>query len=157
MLRRPAMASQRNEKGLQFLNWGVICVSLSVLLTFLVSFVIRSFAVSGQQGLQSLAAVVLPPLSITYVVVFTDLFKNRNARIPRFSLYFLSTLWMLILLILTQETIEVPASLSLPIIELLFSMTLASLIWIYQGISMRALQACCYGILSGLLMYVIGF
>jgi hypothetical protein len=146
-----------SHPALRWLNWGIICLALSILLTFLISFIVSAFSVSLRQGIQSLAAAVFPPLSISYVVIFTDIFQARNTRIPAFSLYFISTLWMLILLVMMQELSNGDSPLPFPLVEMLFSLTLAVLIWIYRGLSFRALRACCYGLVSGVLMYLIAF
>ena len=159
MLKRPSMAPSPNPNPtLHYFNLGIIFIAISVLSTFLVSLTVTAFSTSVQQGIQSLAATILPPLSISYIVVFTEIFEGRNVRVPQFSLYFVSTVWMLILLLIMQDLAEEVAWLASPVMELLFSITLASLIWIYRGLSYRALRACCYGIVSGLLMYLlIGF
>lgn len=156
MLKRPSMApSPKPNQTLHFFNLGIIFLAISVLIAFLLSFTVTAFSVSLQQGVQSLAATILPPLSISYIVVFTEIFQGRNVRIPIFSLYFISTLWMLILLLVMQDLAEEIVWLASPVMELLFSITLASLIWIYRGLSYRALRACCYGIICGLLMYLL--
>lgn len=159
MLKQSSMApSPKPHPALHLFNLGIIFLSISVLITFLVSLTVSAFSVGVQQGIQSLAATVLPPLSISYVVVFTEIFQGRNVRVPQFSLYFVSTLWMLILLLVMQDLAEEVTWLASPVMEFLFSITLASLIWIYRGLSYRALRACCYGIVCGLLMYLlIGF
>lgn len=156
MLNRSSMApGPKPNPALHVFNIGIIVLAVSVLITFLVSFMVSAFSVGVQQGVQSIAATILPPLSISYVVVFTEIFQGRNIRIPAFSLYFLSTLWMLILLLVMQDLSREVTWLASPVMELLFSITLATLIWIYKGLSYRALRACCYGIVCGLLMYLL--
>jgi hypothetical protein len=158
MLKRSSMApSPKPHPALHLFNLGIVFLSLSVLIAFLVSMMVNAFSAGLQQGVQSLAATLLPPLSISYIVVFTELFEGRNVRVPQFSLYFVSTIWMLILLLVMQDLVEEVTWLASPTMELLFSITLASLIWIYRGLSYRALRACCYGIVSGVLMYLISF
>lgn len=137
---------------LHMLNVMAIILSIAIIIIFLASLTIEAFQGSAEAGLRSLAATLLPPIVITYIVFFTP-FSRSQSRIPEFSLYFVFTLWSLILFILVSNYLNDRS----PFGELALSITLTSLIYIYRTTPFRAFISCAYGILSGFLFFVLFF
>ncbi|NJN88000.1 MAG: hypothetical protein HC881_19050 [Leptolyngbyaceae cyanobacterium SL_7_1] len=137
---------------LHMLNVMAIILSVAIILIFLASVTIEAFQGSTDAGLRSLAATLLPPIIITYIVFFTPFIRSQT-RIPEFSLYFVFTLWSLILFILVSNYLSQRS----PAGELALSITLTSLIYIYRTTPFRSFISCAYGILSGFLFFVLFF
>ena len=134
----------------QIFDFLALLGALIFLLGTLVYLVIGAFTLGLEYGLRSLAACILPVIVITYVGSFTRLFQigrpNQN-----FNVFFIYTLWTLMLLIL-GTTWNFTA---IPLLELLTSTTLTSILWrTRKRASDSKLFACCYGVLAGALAFV---
>lgn len=118
-----------------------IVAALSILIGFILYFELGSFLVSPVTGLRSLAAAALPFIIISFIGFFTLLLRTSR-HIPAFSLYFVFSLWSLLLLGLASEFY----GRSFHPGELLFSFTLAATIWRYDQYAFKSFVSCCYGI-----------
>ncbi len=129
---------------------AVVAIALLILLAYMLALILVSFNIGMGLGLRSIAATVLPFTVITYIGRFTNFFQMRR-RMPVFNLFFIFTLWSIFLLAFTARLY----SLEFPLGELLFSITLAATIWRYGPRSFNAFLSCCYGILTGTIIYII--
>lgn len=128
----------------------VVAIALLVLLSYMVLLVTASFRSGTALGLRSLAATVLPFTAITYVGLFTNIFR-LSQRVPVFNLYVVFTLWTIFLL----GFVQVIHTMAFPLGELLFSTTLAATVWRYGRRSFNVFLSCCYGIVTGTIVYIV--
>lgn len=141
----------RNPKGARMWMYAaVIAIALFILIAYMLTFVVFSFGISFTAGLRSLAAAILPFAVLTYLRLFTKLLRSRR-RMPLFNLYFLFTVWTIFLLGFTQSLY----GFAFPLAELMFSITLAATSIRYSNQSVSTFLSCCYGIITGSLIYVI--
>jgi hypothetical protein len=142
----------RPRAPLRILNVGAVALSVIILVGLLFYLTLLAFAGNIETGIRSLAAIAVPLIIVTYITFFTRLFRFPD-RVPVFNLYFVFTVWMMILMILIREylTPEVPIG------EFLLSFTLSILISIARGTSFRAFISCAYGIISGFLLFIFVF
>jgi hypothetical protein len=106
-------------------------------------------------GIRSLAAALFP-ISVAVYFAFLARLKlpTNHSRAPIVNNYIFFVLWTLLVLGIDGSVQMV----SFPLEELLYSLTIAVLIWRYKRQdSFKDLLACCYGILSGSLASVILF
>lgn len=135
-----------------WMHAGVIAIALFILLASMVMFVIFSFNTSATAGLRSLAASILPFATIAYLRLFTKILRpRRRMQMPVFNLYFVFTVWTVFLFGFTQSLY----GFSFPLGELMFSITLAATVLRYNTHSVKAFTSCCYGIITGALIYII--
>lgn len=130
-------------------------LAIGLLLFQLASSVIFAFDQSYWVGIRSLAAALFPISVAIYfgVLIHVRLPENRS-RAPVINNYVIFLLWTLILFGLDG----VSQLARFPLEELLYSLTLAFMVWRYKRQdSAKDLLACCYGILSGSLAAVILF
>lgn len=143
---------RRVETVRMWMHAGVIAIALFILLASMVTFVIFSFNISTTAGLRSLAAAILPFATISYLRLFTKILRpRRETQMPVFNLYFIFTVWTIFLFGFTQSLY----GFSFPLGELMFSITLASTVLRYNSHSVKAFTSCCYGIITGSLIYII--
>lgn len=137
----------------QILNSIAVIGTIAFLLGALLYMTLEAFSLGVLFGFRSLVACILPPLVMAYLNSSTDISYGRGKN-QNFNLFFLHAVWMLMLLVLGS----VWDFTVVPLIELLFSLTLAS-IWgrARKRNSESRVFACCYGILIGLLCYVCFF
>ena len=133
-----------------WMNAAVIAIAIFILLLFMLSFIVFSFNIGFTAGLRSLAAAVLPFTVLMYLRLFTN-FLRRRRQVPVFNLYFIFTVWTVFLFGFAQSLY----GLAFPVGELLFSITLAATSWRYGSQSVRSFLSCCYGIITGSLIYMI--
>ncbi|NEP17754.1 MAG: hypothetical protein F6J97_12760 [Leptolyngbya sp. SIO4C1] len=148
-------SNQSNEQSARHIlkvvaNTLAIATALTILISFTIYFIIGAFAISLGNGLRSIAAAILPFAVVFYISFFTTLFRIKS-RIPLFNLYFVFSIWAIILLGMASNLY----GFALPIGELLFSATMAATIWRYGRHSFWTFASCCYGIVTGALIYVI--
>ena len=136
--------------GIMLVVHGLVAaIAVSILLAYALSFIVFSFDISAVMGLRSLAAAILPVAAILFVSYFTNFFQLPR-RVPVFNLYFIFSVWTIFLLIFARRLY----GFAIPIGELLFSVTLAATCWRYGRHSFSAFISCCYGVLTGALIYV---
>ena len=141
----------RNPKGLRMWMYAAImAIALFILIAYMMTFVIFSFNISFATGLRSLAATILPFAVITYLRLFTKLLNSRR-KIPQFNLYFIFTVWTIFLFGFTRSLY----GFAFPLAELLFSITLAATSLRYSSQTVSNFLSCCYGIITGSLIYII--
>ncbi|MBE9069637.1 hypothetical protein IQ260_23610 [Leptolyngbya cf. ectocarpi LEGE 11479] len=143
---------RRVEAVRMWMHAGVIAIALFILLASMVTFVIFSFSTGTTAGLRSLAAAILPFATITYLRLFTKILRpRRQTKMPVFNLYFIFTVWTVFLFGFTRSLY----GFSFPLGELMFSITLAATVLRYNSHSVKAFISCCYGIITGSLVYII--
>ena len=134
----------------KWLHASAIAIAIFILLVYMVTFILFSFDISFVAGLRSLAATILPFTVIMYLRTFTN-FLRRRKPIPLFNLYFIFTIWTIFLFGFAQSLY----GFAFPIGELLFSITMAATSWRYGSQSVSTFLSCCYGIITGALVFVV--
>lgn len=148
--------SQKNRPVVRILNRFVTVASFVTLGIFIIYMILNAFAIDFTTGMRSLLAGLLPPLAITYISYFTKVFKGPyRSDIPRINLYVISTLWLIIILLIFNVLYDPENLLPIPIVQLLFSSTLVILITLYKAKDYATALAASYGIISGLLIFVV--
>jgi hypothetical protein len=139
----------------RLLNYTTVTLALGFLLANLFIAILLSFNVSFSFGLRSLAAAVLPILVTVYVGFLSNLKVPVNDSFsPAINNFVIFTLWTLLVIGVTQSY-EVS---NLPVRELLYSLTIAALIWRYKRRnSFEGLASCCYGVVCGWLTALVLF
>jgi phosphate/sulfate permease len=140
------------------LNRVMMQISRMILALLLVNFIVQAFNISFELGARSIAATILPILLIGYIVF------NRSSRrsekplikIPSPMFYFLSGIWVIALLILTRYAYYY-TNRQFPFGEIALSTTLAAYIASTDRLPFRSLIACAYGIISGVLIFILVF
>jgi hypothetical protein len=130
-------------------------LAVGLLLFQMVSSIFSAMTLSPLAAIRSMAAAGLP---ISVAAYFSFLARvqmpTHRSRAPIVNNYVLFGLWTLLLLGIDGSNEYV----YFPLEELLYSLTIAFLIWRYKRQdSFKDLLACCYGILSGALASVILF
>lgn len=145
------MATKARQK--KVLHTIAFVGAIAFLLGALIYLVIQAFSAGVLYGLRSIVACVLPLIVMVYVGSSTDIDYGRRGN-QNFNLFFIYSIWTLMLLVL-GSTWQFPA---LPLIELLISATLASILWTSKRRhSQSRVFASSYGVLTGLLAYVCFF
>lgn len=130
-------------------SFACIC-TIIFLLGSILYLVVEAFSQSLWFGIRSLAAGILPALVLYYFNSFTPIFniKDNNLNVNLFVIY---GLWTLFILVLGGVWDFEP----LPLFEVLFSLTLTSLLFrIKTHSENQKLASSCYGVLTGLLVYI---
>lgn len=145
----------RSQGPRKALNLLVTVLAISYLVFVLTVAVLENFSNGIGLGLRSLAAAILPPLIVFYLGFLSQVkLPSNSSRAPLINNFVLLTLWTLLIMGL----VAVVESFSFPLLELLYSMTLAGMIWRYKhGRTFASLAACAYGILCGSLLFTIIF
>ena len=134
----------------KWMHASAIAIALFILLVYMATFILFSFNVGFTAGIRSLAAAILPFTILMYLRLFTN-FLRRRKQIPLFNLYFIFTVWTVFLFGFARSLY----GLAFPIGELLFSITFAATSWRYGSQSVSTFLSCCYGIITGSLIYII--
>lgn len=133
----------------------LIPLSYAILVSLILILVTQSFTTSVELGIRSLVAAVLPPLITTYFSLFKHLFRHP-IRIGKIPLYLFSTGWAIaisfIINFLSNHTQYSP---NWGIF--LLSITLSELAFSRKYISYASLLSCCFGIVTGVLVYFLLF
>ena len=142
----------------QTLNRLIIMAARVILAGLLLNLIIQAFAVSSQTGVKSLAAAILPLLIAGYISFST---KSRSSlgtthEIVDIIFYIMSGIWMIFLLVLTRYAV-ISSDRGMPLGEVVISVTFSIFMLITGRIPFKSLVACAYGIISGLLIYVLIF
>jgi len=149
--KRPYSRWTRGLRGL--ISYLALFVAVGFLLYQLCSSVLFALSQSGWVGIRSLAAAIFP-LSVAIYLGFLARMKVpvNKSYAPIINSFVIFLLWTVLLLGIDQGNELV----RFPLEELLYSTTLAVMIWRYKyRNSFKALLACCYGIISGALAAVI--
>ncbi len=145
-------SQNRRQPGVRILNFVAAAMGFAVFLSFLIGLITRSFVVGLDDGFQSLAASLVPFLVIVYVTFFTRLFRLPTT-VPPFNLFVCSGLWTLLVLI----SADLFADATLPIVELLCSLSLGILLEVAIHSPARMFLSCAYGTVVGLLVFIAFF
>jgi hypothetical protein len=142
----------------QTLNRVIIMAARVILAGLLLNLIIQAFAVSSEAGIKSLAAAILPLLIAGYISFSSKSHYSLGTthEIVDIIFYIMSGLWMIFLLILTRYAI-VSSGRGMPLGEVAISITFSIFMLITGRIPFKSLVACAYGIMSGLLIYVLIF
>jgi len=156
------MATKRSNKTDAFtrgLRGGIHILALvfavGLLIFQLFSSVAFAVSESSWAGIRSAAAALFPVSVAVYFAFLARLKLPANrSRAPIINNYIFFLLWTLLVLSI-DGSVQLT---SFPLEELLYSLTIAALIWRYKRQnSVKDLLACCYGILSGSLASVMLF
>jgi hypothetical protein len=155
----PFSRKQRPDKltrGIKSLiSLFALFLAVGLLLFQLTSSVLLAASISSWIWLRSLAAALFPLTIAIYFGFLAQLqIPARESKAPIINNYVIYLFWSMILFGLDS----VNDMAQFPLEELLYSATLAEMVWRYkQQNSFQALLACCYGVLSGALAAVILF
>lgn len=143
----------RGTKSL--ISYFVFFLAVGLLLFQLISSIIIAASISSWAGMRSLAAAAFPLTVAIYLGFLARLqIPARESKAPIVNNFVIYLFWSIILFGLDSVNNLV----DFPLEELLYSSTLAGMVWRYrQQHSLQALLACCYGVLSGALATVILF
>ncbi|PSN17059.1 hypothetical protein C7271_19710 [filamentous cyanobacterium CCP5] len=141
----------RSQPLRRLLHVSATVVAVAYLVFVLTVAVLSGFSNGVGIGLRSLAAALLPPLVAIYLGFLSGVkFPINRSRSPRINNFVLFTLWTLLIMGL----VGIVNPLGFPLLELLYALTLAAMIWRFkQGGAFAALAACAYGILCGGLLF----
>lgn len=151
--------TQGHAQSLRYtLNRFIVLLARLILVGLLVNLIVQAFAVSLEAGIKSIAATILP-LLITAYISFSS--RSRHVmEVPQgvldVALYLLSGIWIIFLLLFTRYA-ALSFNREVPLGEVALSITLSFLILIAGRLSYKSIVACSYGIISGLLTYVLIF
>lgn len=144
------------------LNRILVMVAQLILAGLLLNLIIQAFSLSSETGIKSLAATALP-LLITGFVSFSNRSPDRpknNLSLPHGMLnaipFVLSGIWIIFLMLFTRYTV-LYFNRGIPLGEVALSITLSGFIWLSGQIPFKSLVGCAYGIISGLLVYILIF
>jgi hypothetical protein len=150
---REAEKQPKSRPLLYALNWLVVITAIAIILGLLLSTIAQAFSTGLETGLRSLAAALLPPIFLTYRSFFSRPILPVS-RAWEQNLFFLSTLWVVMLLVLLN-LMALRFNHSLPLGEVVTSLTLSGLFYFNHHLSSRSMVSCAYGILAGLVIYLL--
>lgn len=133
----------------------LVNLSYAIIGALIISLLVRGFAAGAEIGIKSLAAAALPPLIITYITLFTRLFRPQS-NIPDIALFISSTVWMIAMLLLVDFLGGYP-SYGIPLGILALSITLSGLIFLNKYIPFSSSLSNAFGIVVGVLIYTLMF
>ncbi|HEY9642633.1 MAG TPA: hypothetical protein V6C57_19255 [Coleofasciculaceae cyanobacterium] len=153
---------QGHAQSLRYtLNRFMIVVSRLILAGLLLNLIIQAFTINAETGVKSIAATILPLLITGYIS-----FSNRSASRTRTALsvpqmlnivlYVLSGIWLIFLMLFTRY-VTLYFNHSVPLGEVALSITLSVFMLVTDRMPFKSLVACAYGIISGLLTYILIF
>lgn len=148
--------SDRLTRGIKsIISLSALLLAVGLLLFQLTSSVLLAASMSSLTGVRSIAAAIFPLTIAIYFGFLAHLqVPARESKAPIINNFVIYLFWSMILFGLDNVNDMV----RFPLEELLYSSTLAGMIWRYkQQDSFQALLACCYGVLSGALAAVIFF
>jgi len=150
---------QRNDAFTRGLRGGIhvfaLIFAVGLLLIQLLTSISAAVSESSWLGIRSVAAALFPVSVAVYFAFLARLkLPTNRSRAPIINNFVFFVLWTLLVLSIDGSV----QTISFPLEELLYSLTIAALIWRYKRQnSFKDLLACCYGILSGSLAAVILF
>lgn len=137
---------------IDILSFVVAIIASAILTGFLAYLIAQAFDWQFWAGLKSLLAAILPLTVIYYITSFTQIISRENT-IPLFSIFFISTLWAIVLFVVLKFF----ASSFIPIPEITLSFTLGCLFNLARRNSFQAFLSCSYGIVCGFLIHFLFF
>ncbi len=149
-MNRQTGLTPQQERWFKAINVAIAGLALTILLGYMVYFLVGAFDANFVTGLRSVFAAILPFVFNIYVTFFSKITKGRNET-PPFNLYFVFSLWTVMMFIMARNFYES----SFPIGELLFSGTFAAIIWSHYRNSWKGFMSCCYGVVTGFLIYMV--
>jgi hypothetical protein len=140
------------------LNQVMVQISRAILALLLFNFIVQAFNISLEIGARSIAATALPILFVAYTAFTRSSQSSRptSDRIPSPGFYLLSGVWLISVLVFTRY-VYFYSNRQMPFGEIALSATLSVYIAAADKLSFKALVACAYGIISGILIYVLVF
>jgi len=153
--RRGAKAKPRLRGFQGVLGLAALFLTIALIVFQLASSIGFAFSESRWLGIRSIAATIFPLSIAIYLGFLAKVWVPANdSRAPIINNFVIFILWALIIFGIDSNTQFV----RFPLEELLYSSTLAIMMWRYKRRnSFRTLLACCYGILSGALAALILF
>ncbi len=140
---------------LYLFNRFVVITAIASLLGLLLASVTQAFGVSSEAGFRSLAAALLPPIFLTYRSFFSRSMRPVSRSLEQ-NLFLVAMLWIVMLLVLLN-LVALRFDYRLPLGEFVTSLTLGGLFYFNHHLSSRSVVSCAYGILSGLVLYLLIF
>ncbi|MEM6837845.1 MAG: hypothetical protein AAF609_13420 [Cyanobacteria bacterium P01_C01_bin.120] len=133
----------------------VLCLAMGLILYQMVSSILLAFLQSELAGIRSVAAAAFPIIVAIYLSFVARLkLPVNHAKAPVINNFIIFIFWTLMVFWLDSNIRFV----SFPLEELIYSSTLAFMIWRFKRQeSIVDLLACCYGIVSGSLAALIFF
>ncbi|MCU0565567.1 MAG: hypothetical protein MUF49_03105 [Oculatellaceae cyanobacterium Prado106] len=157
---------QHPEGQAQSLNYALnrLMVEFSrvILTVILVNLVVQAFTLNVEAGWRSIAAIALPMLVVAYLAFANSSGKTEQQStklfrgFPSAIFYLIATVWMLALLILTRY-VDAAINPAIPAGEFAISGTLSFYSAIIGLLPFKSLVACAYGIVSGVLLFILFF
>lgn len=143
----------KGTKGI--LSFFVLFLAVGFLLYQLFSSIVLSFNYSFGVGARGVAAALFPFIVLIYLGFIARLqIPSRESRAPIINSFIVFLFWTM--LVIGVDIIKETAY--FPVEELLYSSTLAAMLWRYKYRGFfKALLACCYGVLAGGLAALIIF
>lgn len=151
--KRNSSSLTRGGKGL--VSFFAFFIAVGFLLFQLLSSVFLAMSLSSWIGIRSIAAAFFPLSVAIYLGFFAQpKIPRRESRAPIINNFVIFLFWTMLLFGLDGSNDLV----GFPLEELLYSSTLAFMVWRYKyQDSFKALLACCYGVISGSLAAIILF
>ncbi|TVQ05343.1 MAG: hypothetical protein EA368_19455 [Leptolyngbya sp. DLM2.Bin27] len=153
---RQSQTSSRLSKGVKgVISFAVTFLAGGLLLLRLFASMAEAFDGGAAVGLRSVAAAVLPLMVSIYLgFVAQPQMPVRDSRAPIINNFVIFLLWTMLIIGVDQRVGEV----EFPLIELLYSLTLAAMLWRYRYLnSLKSLIAASYGVLAGALAAIVLF
>lgn len=152
---REVQKHPKNRQLLYLLNQFVVMIAIASILGLLVASIAQAFGVGSDVGFRSFAASLLPPIFLTYRSFFARPSRSVSRALEQ-NLFLVSILWILMLLVLLN-LMALRFNYRVPLGEFVTSLTLSGLFYFNHHLSSRSMVSCGYGILSGLVLYLLIF
>lgn len=133
----------------------LVNLSYAIVVALVLSLLVQAFMASAEVGIKSLAAAALPPLVITYLTLFTRLFRPQS-NIPDIALFLSAAAWIIAMLVLVNFLGDYP-SYGIPFGVFALSTTLSGLIFINKYVPFSSALSSAFGIVVGVLIYTLLF
>jgi hypothetical protein len=133
----------------------LVNLSYAIVGALIISLLVQAFAVNLEVGVKSLAAAALPPLVVTYLTLFTRLFRPQD-NIPDIALFLASAAWMIAMLVLVNFLSDYP-NYGLPFGVFALSITLSGLVFVNKFVPFSSALSNAFGITVGVLLYTLLF
>lgn len=133
----------------------LVNLSYAIVGALVLSLLAQAFTAGADVGVKSLAAAALPPLVLTYLTLFTRLFRPQD-NIPDIALFLASAAWIIAMLVLVNFLSDYP-SYGLPFGVFALSITLSGLIFVNKFVPFSSALSNAFGITVGVLIYTLLF
>lgn len=154
-IRYQSPKAARSRPSRQVFHTIATIIAVGYLVLVLTVAILSSFAEGLGLGVRSLAAAIVPLLIIFYLGFLSGVeFPANRSRSPLINNFVLFSLWTL----LVMSLVAAANAVWFPLLELLYSLTLAGMIWRFkQGAAFSHLAACSYGVICGSLLFTVVF